>query len=61
MARNLRETLSTDVWDNMKRVRSAVKGIYGDNSNEYEKEVQFMPGFAKHSEGDKPALHPSPF
>jgi len=35
-ARNQRDALNLSIWDKVKRVRAAVKGIYGDDSNEYE-------------------------
>ena len=34
--RNQRDDVYANVWDGMKRVRAAVKGIYGDNSSQYE-------------------------
>ena len=34
--RNQRDLHYAKVWDAMKRVRAAVKGIYGDNSSQYE-------------------------
>jgi len=34
--RNQREALQKSTWDKVKRVRSAVKGIYGDDAPEYE-------------------------
>ena len=34
--RNQRETLCLSVWDKVKRVRASVRGIYGDDSMEYE-------------------------
>jgi hypothetical protein len=35
-ARNKRDALYTLLWDEIKRVRNSVKGIYGDDSTEYE-------------------------
>jgi hypothetical protein len=35
-ARNKRDTLYATMWDEVKRVRNSVKGIYGDDSIEYE-------------------------
>ncbi len=35
-ARNERDAAYTTVWDKIKRVRSAIKGIYGDDSSQYE-------------------------
>jgi hypothetical protein len=34
--RNQRDTLFLSLWDNIKRVRAAVKGVYGDDSSQYE-------------------------
>lgn len=34
--RNLRDELYLSAWDQVKRVRAGVKGIYGDDSSEYE-------------------------
>src|SRR5215207_8704666 len=34
--RNQRDAAYVAVWDKVKRVRSAAKGIYGDDSSEYE-------------------------
>jgi len=34
--RNQRDTLYDALWDSVKRVRNAIKGIYGDDSIEYE-------------------------
>lgn len=34
--RNLRDANNQTLWDNVKRVRNSVKGIYGDDSSEYE-------------------------
>jgi hypothetical protein len=34
--RNQRDALQQSTWDKVKRVRAAVKGIYGDDSSEYE-------------------------
>lgn len=34
--RNQRDTLYTQIWDKVKRVRNGVKGIYGDDSSQYE-------------------------
>lgn len=35
-ARNQRDELYERMWERTKRVRSAIKGIYGDDSPEYE-------------------------
>lgn len=48
--RNEREARYANVWDNMKRVRAAIKGIYGDNSSQYE-----MVGGKRMSERKAPA------
>lgn len=34
--RNRRDALIAATWDQVKRVRTGVKGIYGDDSSEYE-------------------------
>ncbi|MCX6064732.1 MAG: hypothetical protein NT121_03120 [Chloroflexi bacterium] len=34
--RSQRDALNDDLWDKIKRVRSTVKGIYGDDSMKYE-------------------------
>ena len=34
--RNQREQLSIAIWDKVKRVRASVRGIYGDDSTQYE-------------------------
>ena len=34
--RNQREFLSLAIWDKVKRVRASVRGIYGDDSTQYE-------------------------
>ena len=34
--RNQRDAIHTTVWDKVKRVRAGVKGIYGDDSSQYE-------------------------
>jgi hypothetical protein len=34
--RNQRAALGAGLWDKIKRVRNAVKGIYGDDSSQYE-------------------------
>jgi hypothetical protein len=33
--RNKRDMIYTRLWDKVKRVRSAIKGLYGDDSSEY--------------------------
>ena len=34
--RNQRDALYTAIWDKVKRVRNGIKGIYGDDSSQYE-------------------------
>jgi hypothetical protein len=34
--RNQRDALYTQIWDKVKRVRNGKKGIYGDDSSQYE-------------------------
>ena len=34
--RNQRDDAATDLWDRVKRVRTGVKSVFGDNSSEYE-------------------------
>ena len=34
--RNQRDALYAQIWDKVKRVRNGVKGIYGDDSSQYE-------------------------
>ncbi len=34
--RNKRDAIYERLWDKTKRVRSAIKGLYGDDSSEYE-------------------------
>ncbi len=34
--RNQRDALFLSIWDKVKRVRASVKGIYGDDSSQYE-------------------------
>ncbi len=48
--RNQRDALYAGLWDKVKRVRSTVKGIYGDDSSEYE-----MVGGTRKSERKHPA------
>lgn len=48
--RNQRDDIYADVWDGMKRVRAAIKGIYGDNSSQYE-----MVGGTRMSERKSPS------
>jgi hypothetical protein len=48
--RNQRDEVYANVWDGMKRVRAAIKGIYGDNSSQYE-----MVGGTRMSERKSPS------
>ncbi len=48
--RNQRDALYTAIWDKVKRVRNGVKGIYGDDSSQYE-----MIGGTRMSERKSPA------
>jgi hypothetical protein len=48
-ARNKRDQAFTELWDTVKRVRNGIKGIYGDDSSEYE-----MVGGTRTSERKKP-------
>lgn len=34
--RNQRDAVNQSIWDQVKRLRAAVKGVYGDDSSEYE-------------------------
>ena len=34
--RNQRESMAVSLWDKVKRVRNAIKGIFGDDSSQYE-------------------------
>jgi len=34
--RNRRDALLFSIWDKVKRARAGIKGIYGDDSSEYE-------------------------
>jgi hypothetical protein len=47
--RNKREAHLISIWDTVKRARSSVKGIYGDDSSEYE-----LVGGTRMSERKKP-------
>ena len=46
---NQRDATCTDIWDQVKRVRSGVKAIYGDDSSQYE-----MIGGTRRSERKRP-------
>ena len=52
--RNQRDSLYNELWDQVKRVRSGIKGIYGDDSSQYE-----MVGGTRRSER-KPRARPQP-
>jgi hypothetical protein len=54
-ARNQRDALYTAMWDKVKRVRSAVKGIYGDDSSQYE-----LVGGTRKSDRKTPVRKPKP-
>jgi hypothetical protein len=47
--RNQRDTLYTELWDKLKRVRNGVKANYGDDSSQYE-----MVGGTRRSERKSP-------
>jgi uncharacterized alpha-E superfamily protein len=47
--RNERDTLYTELWDKLKRVRNGVKANYGDDSSQYE-----MVGGTRRSERKAP-------
>src|SRR5688500_8790883 len=48
--RNQRQALHLSTWDKIKRLRAAIKGIYGDDSSQYE-----MVGGTRVSERKKPS------
>jgi hypothetical protein len=48
--RNQRDALSGEMWDKVKRVRASIKGLYGDDSTEYE-----MVGGTRKSERKAPS------
>src|SRR5512133_4327790 len=48
--RNQRDALYASIWDKVKRVRSGIKGIFGDDSSQYE-----MVGGTRLSERKSPA------
>jgi len=52
--RNRRDALFVSIWDKLKRVRAGVKGIYGDDSSQYE-----MIGGTRMSERKSPTRKPS--
>jgi hypothetical protein len=52
-ARNRRDERLTQMWDAIKRVRATVKGVYGDDSTEYE-----LVGGTRLSERKRPARRP---
>ena len=47
--RNQRDTKAATIWEKVKRVRSTVKGLFGDNSSQYE-----LVGGTRLSERKKP-------
>ena len=51
--RNQRDALLSATWDKVKRVRASVKGLYGDDSSEYE-----MVGGTRRSERKSPVRKP---
>ena len=51
--RNQRDALLGQMWDKVKRVRASVKGIYGDDSSQYE-----MVGGTRKSERKPPTRKP---
>ena len=53
--RNQRDVLYAAVWDHTKRVRAAIKGIYGDDSSQYE-----MVGGTRSSERKSPTRKVNP-
>jgi hypothetical protein len=46
---NQRDAVYSEIWDQIKRVRNGIKGIYGDNSSQYE-----MIGGIRKSERKRP-------
>lgn len=52
--RNRRDALYLAAWDKIKRVRSNIKGLYGDDSTEYE-----LVGGTRRSERKKPRRTPA--
>ena len=53
--RNQRDALLGEMWDKVKRVRASVKGLYGDDSSEYE-----MVGGTRKSERKAPTRKARP-
>lgn len=53
--RNQRDALYLTLWDKVKRVRASVKGIYGDDSSQYE-----LVGGTRRSERKSPTRKPKP-
>ena len=51
--RNQRDATCMGIWDKVKRVRAGVKGIYGDDSSQYE-----MVGGTRRSERKRPTRKP---
>jgi hypothetical protein len=52
--RNQRDEYCLAVWDGVKRVRASIKGLYGDDSSEYE-----IVGGTRRSERKKPRRSPA--
>ncbi|MGC1377881.1 MAG: hypothetical protein WA821_16735, partial [Anaerolineales bacterium] len=46
---NQQDVVCSDMWEQVKRVRNGIKGIYGDNSSQYE-----MIGGIRKSERKRP-------
>jgi hypothetical protein len=53
--RNQRDAAAIGLWNKVKRTRSGIKGIYGDDSTEYE-----LAGGTRRSERKKPRRNPLP-
>ncbi|HNP73990.1 MAG TPA: hypothetical protein PLO33_17625 [Kouleothrix sp.] len=53
--RNRRDDQLANVWDATKRIRTTVKGVYGDNSSEYQ-----LVGGTRMSERKRPARRATP-
>ena len=50
---NQRDAVYSEIWEQIKRVRNGIKGIYGDNSSQYE-----MIGGIRKSERKRPIRKP---
>lgn len=53
--RNQRDALHLVIWDKLKRLRSSIKGLFGDDSSEYE-----MMGGTRKSERKRPTRKTPP-